>query len=287
MRKPAADLALAAGFGGGGGLATLALFRGDDGPSLPAVALGFGAGLFLGLVPWRRLRRWLDTRLARRPAHWTSLGLAAGLVFVFVFTGQCELQEVSAPAAAPWLPFALAAGLLGLWSAFFLAAAPPPEPPGGEGSTGTNLAPGLRGTTLGLGAGFGLGSLAGASALSLLYGEAPGWSEVREAAGLGAGVLVGFPASRWVGRRFRFAAPAVSGRPLPAGSVRRLFVGFLAGGVTVAALAGWTTWAWSLFHPTPWHEELVGNIIRGLWNACLLGFGFGHLIPDRRPARRP
>lgn len=287
MRRHAADLALAAGFGGGGGLATLALFRGDDGPSLPAVALGFGAGLFLGLAPWRRLRRWLDDRLARRPAHWPRLGFASGLVFLFVFTGQCELQEVSAPAAAPWLPFGLAAGLLGLWSAFFLAAAPPPQPPGREGATGTNLAPGLRGTTLGLGAAFGLGSLASASALSLVYGGAPGWSEVREAAGLGAGVLVGFPAWRWVGRRFRFPGPAASRHPFHAGSVRCLLVGFLAGGVTVAALAGWTTWAWSLFHPAPWHEELLGNTIRGLWNACLLGCGFGFLIPDRAPAPRP
>lgn len=283
MRRGAADLALAAGFGGGGGLATLALFRGDDGPSLPALTLGFGAGLLLGLTPWRRLRRWSDGRLARNPAHWPRLGFASGLIFLFVFTGQCELQEVSAPAAAPWLPVALAAGLLGLWSAFFFAATRPPRPPGAGGTTGTNLAPVLGRATLGLGAAFGLGSLVSAIVLSLIYGGAPGWSEVREAAGLGAGVLVGFPVWRWVAGRLRFPAATASRRPALAGFV----VGFLAGVVTVAGLVGWTQFAWSVFRPAPWHEELLGNACLGLWNACLLGIGFGPLIRERAAAPRP
>lgn len=272
MRRHAADLALAAGFGGGAALATLAALWGEDGPSLPGVALGFGAGLLLGLAPWRRLRRWLDPRLARRPAHWPPLGLAAGLVFVFVFTGQCELQEASAPEIAPYLPEMMAAGLLGLWSAFFLGVTPdrPSE-------ASLALTPGSA--ALGLGATFGAGSLLGLGALSLIYGGAPDWGDARYAAGLTAGVSLGFLPWRWVRRRL--------GSSRPAGVLRPVLPGAVAGLVTVAGLVGYAHFQGSFFTSGGWDDELLGNAVRGLWNACLLGFGFGHLIPDRAPAPRP
>ena len=283
--RRAADLALAAGFGGGGGLATLAFVGSAEDLSSAAVGLGFGGGLLLGLAPWRRLRRWLDPRLARRPANGLHLGLAAGLVFVFVFTGQCELQQVAAPEALPALPEAMAAGLLGLWSAFFLCAARRPgrgaSASGGHAEAeiepGAALRPG--GASLCLGAAFGVGCFLGSVVLTALHGGAPDWGDARYGGGAALGVAATFALWRWVGRRVRSSGPPGAWRPV--------LPGFLAGGVTVAGLVGWAWLEGPLGGSVFWIEDLVASGVHGVWNACLLGFGFGFLIPDRAPAPRP
>lgn len=284
MRRRTADLVLAAGFGGGGGLATLAFVGGAEDLSSAAVGLGFGAGLLLGLAPWRRLRRWLDPRLARRRANGSSLGLAAGLVFVLVFTGQCELQQIAAPEALPHLPEAMAAGLLGLWSAFFLGAARRPGHPAESlRNTDASADPGPRqrpgGASLGLGAAFGVGCFLGIVLLMAAHGGAPGWEDVRYAGGAAAGVAATFPLWRWVGRRVRFSCPSGAWRPV--------LPGFLAGVVTVAGLAAWAYLEGPLLGSASWIPEVVASGIHGVWNACLLGIGFGPLIPDRTSAPRP
>lgn len=284
MRTRAADLVLAAGFGGGGGLATLAFLEFMDDLSSVAAGLGFGLGLLLGLAPWRRLRRGLDPRLERRPATRLPLGLAAGLVFVFVFTAQCELLTSSAPEALPHLPETMAAGVLGLWSAFFLAIArrTGPGAPERPGSADAEAAPGRRrrrgGASLAIGAAFGVGCFLGGAVLTATQGGAIGWGDARHAAGAGAAVAAAFPLWRWVGRRVPLSAPPGDWRPVLAG--------LLAGAVTVAGIGAWGYFDDLFLGSNFWIEELVAAAIHGVWNACLLGIGFGHLIPGRAPAPR-
>lgn len=115
-------LLLATGFGVGGGLMTFLLLVGEEpnGFSSWAVGAGLAAGLFAGLLFLARARRWLDAR-AGRSGNWSLLAFAAGVVFLFVLDAQCSvLWDGPSPEAAPWLKEVLAAGIVGLWTGFFL-----------------------------------------------------------------------------------------------------------------------------------------------------------------------
>lgn len=124
-------LLLAAGFGVGGGLMTFVLLGGEEADDFSSWAVGAGlaAGLLPGLLLFARPRRWLDDR-ARRSGNWSLLAFAAGVVFIFVLDAQCNvLMDGPSPEAAPWLKQVLAAGLVGLWTAFFLTPAAEGPPP--------------------------------------------------------------------------------------------------------------------------------------------------------------
>jgi len=124
-------LLLAAGFGVGGGLMTFVIVGGEEPADFSSWAVGAGlaAGLLPGLLLFARARRWLDDR-ARRSGNWSLLGFAAGVVFLFVLDAQCNvMMDGPSPEAAPWLRQVLAAGLVGLWTAFFLTPAAEGPPP--------------------------------------------------------------------------------------------------------------------------------------------------------------
>ena len=117
-------LLLAAGFGIGGGLMTFAIVGGEEQNEFWSWAVGAGlaAGLFPGLLLFAGARRWLDARALRRPGNRSLIAFAAGVVFLFVLYAQCSvLDSGPSPEAAPWLNHALASGIVGLWTAFFLA----------------------------------------------------------------------------------------------------------------------------------------------------------------------
>lgn len=121
-------LLLAAGFGTSGGLMTFVLAGGEF--TSWAVGAGLAAGLFPGLVLFAPARRRLDARALRRPRNRSLFAFAAGAVFLCVLDTQCNvLMDGPSPEAAPWLREVLAAGIVGLWTAFFLtpAAAAPPK----------------------------------------------------------------------------------------------------------------------------------------------------------------
>ena len=125
-RKLRDRLLPAVGFGIGGGVVTFVL-AGGEGPndfSGWATGAGLAAGLFPGLVLFARARRWLDDRLLRRSGNWLIFAFTAGVVFLFVFDAQCNvMMDGPQPEAAPWLSQSLAAGIVGLWTAFFLTPA--------------------------------------------------------------------------------------------------------------------------------------------------------------------
>lgn len=126
-------LLLAAGFGIGGGLMTFVIVGGEEQSEFRSWAVGAGlaAGLFPGLLFFARARRWLDDRLLGRFGNWLVFAFIAGVIFLFVFDAQCNvMMDGPSPEAAPWLGRALAAGIVGLWTAVFLAPAAekPPKP---------------------------------------------------------------------------------------------------------------------------------------------------------------
>ena len=114
---------LSGGFGAGAGLGILAdsaVYGELDWRGAALYALGVAAGVLIGFPVWRRAGRRLGSWFDRRTRNAILLGLAAGIALVLALWAWWSVQSLPAPGAAPWLPDAVAAMVLGLWNAFLL-----------------------------------------------------------------------------------------------------------------------------------------------------------------------
>lgn len=122
-----------------------------------------------------------------------------------------------------------------------------------------------REATLSLGVWFGVGAFA---AMAILSAPATDWYDaVLYGVSTACGICVGFPMFRRLasGLRRRFAG----------GSAYPVALGVVVGAATVTAVWGWANFMG--FWGQSWTDTVIGALILGVWNALVLGLGFGHL----------
>lgn len=126
-----------------------------------------------------------------------------------------------------------------------------------------------REATLSLGVCFGVGVFV---AMALLTPTATDWEgAVLYGIGSAGGVSVGFPLFRRLAVRWR--SRFVGGSAYP------FVVGAPVGAATVTAVWGWANFMG--FFGSSWPDTVLEALLLGLWNALILGFGFGHLFRER------
>lgn len=128
-----------------------------------------------------------------------------------------------------------------------------------------------REATLSLAVCFGVGVFA---AMTILTQPSTDWEgAVLYGIGNACGISVGFPVFRRLAVRLR---SVFSGGAYPAA------VGVLVGAATGAAVWGWVNFVDIIRHS--WPDTVLEALLLGLWNALVLGLGFGHL-PEGRNAK--
>lgn len=126
-----------------------------------------------------------------------------------------------------------------------------------------------REATLSLGVWFGVGVFTATAVLALPETDWEG--AVLYGIGCACGVSGGFPLFRrlTVRRRSRFAG----------GAAYPVALGVAVGAATVTAVWGWANYMGHF--GTAWADIVVAAVSLGLWNALVLGFGFGHLFHEK------
>lgn len=125
----------------------------------------------------------------------------------------------------------------------------------------------LREAPLPLGVWFGVGAFA---AMAILSAPETDWDDaVLYGISTACGIFVGFPVVHRLasGLRHRFAGGS---------SAYPVALGAAVGAVTVTAVWGWANFMG--FWGQSWTDTVLGALILGLWNALVLGLGFGHLF---------
>ena len=243
------------------GVGVVLAFRALEGRALiEYLEGGFGltAGMLIGAAMVRRVGRRFDPWFRRQRRRWTVLGLISGFGFMVLVTVSFTLSRIPFVDGGSVVSQVIQFVCLGLWTSLVL----------GLGFGHNPAMYPSRRNVLGLGAGFGVGGGLGVIVLDATHGKySLGFAAVY-GLGLAAAVLATFPVWRRVGE---WLGPWLLHRARNAA-----LLGLASGAAVAAGLGGWWKLQWlPLPETVSWLSDVLAASALGLWNAFLLGIGFG------------